>query len=265
MGRFYHEAVAVDPRTGFVYLSEDRDDGLLYRFRPAVVTSGEKRPQDLAVGDLQKGGVLEALRIAGKDSVLTQNWKTRDFLPGRKHSVQWVTIPHVDPDVDMERDPSNESVDPLERPARTAPLSVRAQGFRLGAAQFARGEGMLYAHGSVYLTCTNGGATRDGQVWRLETAQQKLSLMVEPNDEALLEGPDNLTLAPNGDLLVCEDGRGDDYVVGITPAGKFYRFARDVQGTSELAGACFSPDGQTFFVNTQNPGITFAIQGPWNS
>jgi secreted PhoX family phosphatase len=34
MGRFYHEAVAVDPSTGFVYLTEDRDDGLLYRYRP---------------------------------------------------------------------------------------------------------------------------------------------------------------------------------------------------------------------------------------
>ena len=32
---------------------------------------------------------------------------------------------------------------------------------------------------------------------------------------------------------------------------------------TEFAGACFSPDGRTLFVNSQNPGITFAIWGPW--
>lgn len=38
MGRFNHEAVAVDPATGIVYQTEDRVDGLFYRFLPA--TSG---------------------------------------------------------------------------------------------------------------------------------------------------------------------------------------------------------------------------------
>ena len=35
MGRFAHEAVAVDPRTGIVYETEDRDNSLIYRFLPA--------------------------------------------------------------------------------------------------------------------------------------------------------------------------------------------------------------------------------------
>ena len=34
LGRFSHEAAAVDPRTGHVYLTEDRPDGRLYRFVP---------------------------------------------------------------------------------------------------------------------------------------------------------------------------------------------------------------------------------------
>ncbi|MEX0884256.1 MAG: alkaline phosphatase PhoX, partial [Cyclobacteriaceae bacterium] len=34
MGRFNHEAVAVDPATGIVYLTEDRGDGIFYRFIP---------------------------------------------------------------------------------------------------------------------------------------------------------------------------------------------------------------------------------------
>ena len=36
MGRFNHEAIAVDPKTGIVYQTEDRHDGLLYRFIPNV-------------------------------------------------------------------------------------------------------------------------------------------------------------------------------------------------------------------------------------
>lgn len=43
MGRFNHEAVAVDPRTGIVHLTEDRDDSLLYRFlsdRPGRLAAG---------------------------------------------------------------------------------------------------------------------------------------------------------------------------------------------------------------------------------
>ena len=32
---------------------------------------------------------------------------------------------------------------------------------------------------------------------------------------------------------------------------------------SEWAGATFSPDGKTLFVNIQTPGVTLAITGPW--
>ena len=35
--------------------------------------------------------------------------------------------------------------------------------------------------------------------------------------------------------------------------------------TSEWAGATFSPDGQTLFVNIQSPGVTLAITGPWDA
>jgi hypothetical protein len=51
--------------------------------------------------------------------------------------------------------------------------------------------------------------------------------------------------------------------MGVTPGGQVYRFARNVQGDSEFAGPTFSPDGRTFFVNIQNPGITLAIWGPF--
>lgn len=52
MGRFQHEAAAVDPHARVVYLTEDERDGCFYRFRPA-------RWPDLSAG------VLEVLTTAG--------------------------------------------------------------------------------------------------------------------------------------------------------------------------------------------------------
>jgi secreted PhoX family phosphatase len=261
MGRFRHEAVAVDPATGFAYLTEDRDDGLFYRFRPAVLEHSGKRPSDLRTGDYAKGGVLEALRIVSRPQALTQN-HAAIVIPrtGERLAIEWVAIPVPDPDMDM--------MHPEGHPRRdvTAPTSTRAQGFALGCAQFARTEGIVYARGSVYFCCTNGGPEELGQVFRLDLKRQELSLVVEPDEHAVLDGPDNICLAPNGDLVICEDSlaRRSNFVVGVTKRGTCYRIARNAHPSNrELAGACFAPDGRTLFVNIQEPGVTFAIWGPW--
>lgn len=271
MGRFRHEAAAVDPATGFVYLTEDRVDGLLYRFRPEVVMKGSKRTRALTVGDLAKGGTLEALRIIERPSARTQNHDEGEPAPssratpiGRRWKVDWVSIPNVDPDMDMEWDPTDsQAASPVDRRQRTASTSTRAQGFALGAAQFARSEGITIRNRVIFFCCTDGGSAKLGQVWQFDVPKQELMLLVEPNDPGALDGPDNLTPAPNGDLIVCEDGIRDDYVVGITPHGRLYQLARNAYNAMEFAGACFAPDGRTLFVNVQEPGMTFAIWGPW--
>jgi secreted PhoX family phosphatase len=105
-------------------------------------------------------------------------------------------------------------------------------------------------------------------VFRLDLRRQRLTLVVEPDDHAVLDGPDNLCAAPFGDLIICEDNlaRRENFVVGVTPGGRCYRIARNAHpARRELAGACFSPDGRTLFVNVQQPGMTFAIWGPWDS
>ena len=75
---------------------------------------------------------------------------------------------------------------------------------------------------------------------------------------------DNIAVAPWGHLIVCEDRTGTaiNHLKGVTPAGKFYTIAR-LNAPTELAGACFSPDGETLFVNAYSPGRTLAINGPW--
>ena len=76
---------------------------------------------------------------------------------------------------------------------------------------------------------------------------------------------DNLTVAPNGHLIVCEDQYTDpvdNHLRGVTPAGEVYTIGR-CRLQTELAGACFSPGGQVLFVNLYSPAMTLAITGPW--
>ena len=242
MGRFYHEAIAVDPKSWIVYQTEDRSDGLIYRFIP-------NQP-----GNLAAGGRLQALAIRDMPSVDTRNWERRAVHVGQALDISWIDIVNVESPED----------------------DLRHQGFSNGAAMFARGEGMWYGNGAIYFACTNGGAARTGQIWRyvpsrLEgtTAEDiypgQLDLFIEPNNSNLLENADNVTVAPWGDLILCEDGVGVQFLVGVTPEGNLYKFGKNSLNDSEFAGVTFSPDGTTLFVNIQFPGLTLAITGPFHS
>ena len=228
MGRFRREAVAVHAGTGTVYQTEDARDGVFYRFLPA------------ARGRLAEGGRLQALRIRGFTGD-TSNWERRDVAVGQSFAVDWVEVR-----------------DPLNQPAH--------QALALGATRFTRGEGIAMAGDRLWFICTDGGAARKGQIWQLDN--DRLTLFCEPDDAHLLENGDNLTLAPWGDLIICEDTVGNDvepgqYLVGVTPAGHPYHLGKNRLNQAELAGACFAPQGQTLFVNIYEPGLTLAISGPW--
>jgi secreted PhoX family phosphatase len=78
------------------------------------------------------------------------------------------------------------------------------------------------------------------------------------------DGPDNITVGPHGFAVACTDGEDDQFLVGITDEGRVFPFAFNANSDSEFAGATFSPDGRTLFVNQQDPGWTYAIWGPWS-
>lgn len=252
MGRFAHEATSVDPETGVIYLTEDHREGLFYRF-----LSNEP-------GNLRAGGRLQALVIKGWKSADTRNWPmdwsfktSRRIAQGQSFAVEWIDM------------------DDVESP--NADLNDR--GFAAGAAMFCRGEGLAYGQRTEdgkaehYFTATEGGNARSGQVWSYApgegegTADEQpgtLTLVYESTDADTLDLCDNLAVAPWGDLILCEDGRGDNYLRALAPDGSIYDLARNAHDDGgEFCGACFSPDGSTLFVNVQVPGMTYAITGPW--
>lgn len=244
MGRFNHEAVCVDPRTGIVYQTEDQGDGMIYRFIPK-----EK-------GKLHMGGKLQALKIKEQTSCDTRNWPIvsgYDFPHQQWMEVEWIDLDNVEsPDDDL-----------------------RHRGFDLGAAKFARGEGMWFGDNEAYFACTNGGAKKHGQVFRYVPSEHegtareseapgRLQLFAEPNNSDLLSSCDNLTVAPWGGVFLCED-KSDPRILGLTAEGDVFHFGLNTgHADSELTGVCFSPSGKTMFVNIQHVGLTFAIQGPWD-
>ncbi|MFG0246696.1 MAG: alkaline phosphatase PhoX [Phycisphaerales bacterium JB052] len=233
MGRFMHEACCTDPRTGIVYQTEDRHDGLIYRYVP-------NNPDDL-----HQGGKLQALRVDHTPSFDTRNWDTEAIKPNEPVTVSWITLDEVE-------SPSDD---------------LRYRGFNAGAARFARGEGMWWGNDGAYFAATTGGKGYHGQIWRIvpdpETGVDHLELFIEPNDPSVLHRADNICFSPWGDLIVCEDENEPPRMIGVTMQGELYVLGRNAQGNAEFAGATFSADGSTLFVNVQTPGYTLAITGPW--
>jgi uncharacterized protein len=241
LGRYRHEAAAVDPATGIVYLTEDQNDSLFYRFIPA------------RAGDLQSPGRLQALAFRDLAGADTRNWENATVPPRSRHAVRWIDMADVESPED----------------------DLRGRGHAAGAAIFARGEGIHRGTGDYYFCCTSGGAARLGQIFRYSPSPQEgqpgeaqapgqLELFVESADPKLLDYADNITVAPWGHLIACEDRSDGEpcHLKGVTPEGKLYTLAR-LDWDTELAGACFSPDGATMFVNVYRPGRTLAITGPW--
>ncbi|MHA7819971.1 MAG: alkaline phosphatase PhoX [Erythrobacter sp.] len=237
MGRFNHEAAVVDPATGFVYMTEDRDDGVLYRFLP-------KTP-----GRLMDGGRLQVMVLEGLTD--TRNWTGAGMPAGQPYRVSWVDIEGVEAPVD----------------------NLREQAASKGAALIARGEGLHMGvdrgTSEVFICSTSGGAKQLGQIFRLVPdiagADDRFELFFESDSPDQFNYGDNLCVAPNGHLIVCEDQYTevvDNHLRGITPDGRAYDLAR-LRRQTEPAGGCFSPDGKWLFVNAYAPTVTLAITGPW--
>lgn len=289
MGRFVHEAVAVDPATGIVYETEDnRNAAALYRYVP-VNSSG-------ALGSLQHGGALQAARIR---SVVRQaqplslaasnNLALLNPEVGDEYELEWVNI--ADPDADPR------TVTGLPGGVALAAMAgPTIQALSAGCARMARGEGIWHADGRMFIVDTAAGVNGsnlpgqgEGAVWELTLSTMRLRALFVSGAATAGNNPDNVTVSPRGGILLCEDGGASPdafgsgtRLLGLNPAGGAYIFcknnvqltatqiagagkivaAADYRG-SEFCGACFDPTGRVLFAHIQTLGITLAIAGPW--
>ncbi|MBC9711914.1 DUF839 domain-containing protein [Streptomyces sp. TRM66268-LWL] len=257
-GRFDHEAVVVDPKTGYAYLTEDdsKPNGLFFRWVPPHgFKHGRGRFGKLA----DDAGTLQAPKCFDSGGKFVDDL-SRATKIGTVYGVDWVDVP--------------------ERDAQQT--AIRKQ-FKDGEITRARKlEGMWWADGGAYIVSSyaraeSPGQPHDGQVWFYHPRRRTLTLKVllgvnpDPSVDGAFDGPDNITVSPYGGLILAEDGEGVSHLFGATDSGRTYPIARnDLNvGTeeepefSEFAGVVFSPDGRTLYANIQDPGILVAITGPW--
>lgn len=254
-GRMAHEACAVDPRTGKLYLTEDQFLG------PAgfYCYSTHRDPRDAK--RILPRGKLQMLKIDGATSP-TELGGVLEV--GTEYEVEWVTIDKPNPTWSSNNPEPNDD----------AIANVARQGFAKNAAMFARPEGCWYGNGYIWFSCTRGGSTPEGladggeygdgrgQIWKYDPLCETLTLVFQSTDPAVLDLPDNLTVSPNGNVVICEDGSDGNFVRCLDSNGVLSNVAenRTDNPDEEFAGVCFSPDGRTMFVNIQAAsGVTFVI------
>jgi uncharacterized protein len=275
-GRFVHEATAW--RAGVLYETEDRGiqsdpvrgqiGACFYRYIPdrRVGQSG-----NLA----ETNGVLQAAKVKGRPNFNFDTVTT----PGATFPIEWVTV--EDPDHDDDTDNRRDRVPGF--------IPTRVQAADKGAAFFDRMEGLWMEGaqgqgGSIFFDCTTGGPQNLGQVWKYDEGRDVLTLIYVSTNRQQLENPDNITIVqPTGDVLLCEDSPGEQYVRGLTQSGEIYDFALALTNDTEFCGAVFDPDYQTLYVNqqgergieglpeqpTEGPvdpraAVTYAIYGPFS-
>lgn len=116
---------------------------------------------------------------------------------------------------------------------------------------FDGGEGLWNFHGYIYFS-TKG----DNRIWVYDTHQETIEVVYDlaTSDNPILSGVDNITVTPQGDVLVAEDG-GDMQVVVILPDGTLKPLLQVTgQDQSEIAGIAFSPDGRRMYFTSDRGG-----------
>lgn len=269
-GRFAHEAVAVDLRSGIVYMTEDdfAYASGFFRYIPPNNPFRDKRIED--------GGRLEILGVipSGASGPVTADLHTNQ-VPGATYRVGWIRI--EDPDPTFAPGLSNDE----------AARIVYQEGESKGAARFSRLEGIAYWNQRIFFVSTEGGGPFTGevppnsppfpgsagfgegygQVWMYDTRTEKLTLVFESPGPDVLDSPDNITVSPRRKtVMLCEDSPLGNKIRGLTRNGLTFDLALNAlaSGADEFAGVTFSPGGKVMYANMQSNGITYAIWGPWS-
>jgi len=234
LGTFKHEAAAIDPDRGHVYLTEDDAEGGFYRFVCDRYPSLES-------------GTLQIAELVGDD-------------PMTRRPIVWHDVPNPNPSLAVVTEVGGLASEVLGEVPGLGDLltGIVDPVFRVigmptrkqvdVATVFDGGEGIWYHQGIVYFT-TKG----DNRVWAYDSADESVEIIYDDDlfEDPILRGVDNVTVSPSGDVLVAEDG-DDMQIVAITPDREVVPVVQAVgQNSSEITGPAFSPDGTRLYFSSQ--------------
>jgi hypothetical protein len=145
-----------------------------------------------------------------------------------------------------------------------------------GSIPFARGEGIWFDAGIVYVATTS-----DETIHAYDTRSATLSTLYRADDVpgTPLRGVDSVVVSRSGDLFVAEDSYDEDPdamdVCLITPQGRVSRFLK-LTGEqhfrrgeqSEVVGLCFDPSGSRLYLGSQRAwgvGAVYEVSGPFRA
>lgn len=253
LGRFAHEAAAVDAARHTVYLTEDTIDGRFYRW---VADSEDKKAERLG---LEKGR-LEVLNLVG---YADDCYPESDVLVRRQLPVNWVPVK-------FPNEAQGEVRQQLRKRGETVPGTRFAGGEGLWSYQLTPEDAALLTSPEAVLPDTLIFWTTkiDNRVWVLDVANQVVELIF---DNASMDSPlhsvDNLTVSPWGDVLVAEDPVSSDIarLVVLQPNGGASTLLEIHHPGSEICGPAFSPDGRRLYFSSQRyhkGGATFEVTLP---
>ena len=244
MGRFAHGGAAIDSRSGMIYMTENRSDGLFYRFRPHQS------------GELDEGGTLEALRIV---SPVPQGNSTVTYFNrfAALSRVGWVSIDDPDPDTEFGN------------------YSTRAQGQQKEASTFNRSIGPWYYQGLIYFASRKEETNSRRIVWAFdpecETIMENPTTPFRELVDHIAHEPQmgrfppchEFAIDPVGRLCCTYSASERSSIIVADSAGKTFKIVGNRYNNSNFSGLCFSPSNRLMFANISDPGITFVIHGPW--
>jgi len=301
MGRFSHEAIAADPVTGYIYETEDdRNVSAFYRFKPSNTSRTYRSLEDggtlqaAKVVDVDKANLI-ALSGARPSSVarvgdhFSIEWVTIDNPDS--DPVAYSESGDQNPDIGTR----NGSGPFVEARSKGALRMSRGEGI-----WWDHKSNCMYIVDTSFGYEATGAPPRAGRglgaVWayhpnRSNPDRGTLTLIYAAAARIAGNNPDNITVSPRGGILTCDDGSAvvdrfgtgqrimgfrDDglaYIFAknnaqLTPTdiarvGKTGQFAEGDYRDAEFCGATFDWTGRVLYVNSQSPGITYAISGPW--
>lgn len=264
-GRAVWEGAAIDPDLTKAYITEDTGRGLFYRW---TAPEGTKIGPGIARQFGENDGVLQGAQIVREGQPLVHYGQLTAEDLGKAYPVKWIDGGE-------------------DRQAQTKNLRDQFP----GATQHPKIEGCWPDAKGLWIAVSYTNASQvasykashgidmlgdSGMIVYYDFVDETLTLKeyyptgntlgaVVPGDATeeikQFHGPDNITVAPWGGVVISEDGDNPCSLIAFTDRKGSQEIARDLADRGEWAGPVFNKSGNVLFASVQSD-CTYAITGP---